>query len=155
MSSFASNHLKSSLAAPHQRGSTRNYFMQVIMTCDCRLSEETQPSAPWDSAILQREAITTVVDLVVRHQPNAACLLGLHISCQSIFSVCLPQCGDFGVQVLQEHPANASHKDLLLFPTFNLLPILSGLDRFTLTCRWTSLIFCTDAQSMAVYLTPI
>lgn len=73
------------------------------MACGPRLLEETQPIAPWDSAILQREAITTLVDLVVRHQPNAACLLGLPTACQSIFTVCLPQCGDFGVQVTLDH----------------------------------------------------
>ncbi len=86
------------------------------MACVCRLLEETQPSAPWDAAILQREAIATLVDLVVRDQPNAACLLGLPITCQSIFTVCLPQCGDFGVQVLQKHPSIALRWKLFLWP---------------------------------------
>ena len=66
----------------------------------CRLLEETQPRAPWDCLMMQREALAALVDLVMRHEANAACLLGLPIACQSIFTVCLPQCGDFGVQVL-------------------------------------------------------
>ena len=68
--------------------------------CVRRLRDETKPFAPWDTVVLQREAVTTVVDLIVGHPPNAACLLGLTDLCISVFTEYLSTCGDFGVQVL-------------------------------------------------------
>ena len=68
-------------------------------TAMCRLMGDNTRTGAWDLSSLKREALNTLVDLVVGHPGNASCILGLTALCNSIFVVGLQQCGDFGIQV--------------------------------------------------------
>ena len=68
-------------------------------TALCRLMGDNRRTSAWDLNSLKREALNTLVDLVVGHSGNASCILGLTALCNSIFVVGLQQCGDFGIQV--------------------------------------------------------
>ena len=71
-----------------------------------RLAGRAKPVAGWDLSVLQKEALTTLTDLVTGHQGNTACLIGLTDLCHSVFTQSLPLCGDFGLQVcLRNCPA--------------------------------------------------
>ena len=71
----------------------------VCCTCVHRLAGWAKPVTGWDLSVLQKEALTTLVDLVTAHQGNTACLICLTDLCQSVFTQSLPLCGDFGLQV--------------------------------------------------------
>ena len=77
----------------------------TVKICDAccayvhRLAGQAKPVTGWDLSVLQKEALTTLVDLVTAHQGNTACLIGLTDLCHSVFTQSLPLCGDFGLQV--------------------------------------------------------
>ena len=88
----------------------------TVKICDAccayvhRLTGRAKPVTGWDLSVLQKEALTTLVDLVTAHQGNTACLIGLTDLCHSVFTQSLPLCGDFGLQVCLRACPHLSHE---------------------------------------------
>ena len=117
-----------------------------------RLAGRAKPVTGWDLSVLQKEALTTLVDLVTAHQGNTACLIGLTDLCNSVFTQSLPLCGDFGLQVcFRDCPPFESRVDILTCrrKLEQRYFCLGQVDNGAL-CRWTSLSCSTDVLSMVL-----